>query len=595
MSIFSKTRPLQAAIIALSLVFSFGACTGTQERAGSVLDSLNASEARSTVPPSLEPLVNYYFMSGHMAKLEGDFETAADNFYKVLSIDPGARAVKRELVEVLFNMERAGEAVELAEGLLAETPDDVLLIEMLGQTYSARNEYDKAIPMMEKLISLSPENTEAYLHLAVLYGSSEQVGKARKTLRQLLSVDKKAAISALYYIGVLTLGSGDLNNAESIFLELKEYGMDSDSLYLNLGAIKDKKGQHKRAETYYKKAIEVSPANLAAMENLAQLYIRTERPEDALRVLDEMEAIAPGNTDATRRRALLLINLSRFESAVVALKDVIKAEPEDMQFRYYLGLAYEEMGKYDEAINEYQKMIAADPSNIKPYISLGYLYIQLDMYDEAEDAYTTLLSISEPMAEYYIYLGRIYSLKGEKDKAEETFLKGINSFVENDELHFNIAVLYEEKDDLDAMVKHLQSAIEINPEHAEALNFLGYSYADRGMNLEEALSLVTRSLALKPDNGYITDSLGWVYFKMGDYDKAIKTLRKAVKLVDSDPVIYEHLGDAYMEKSNSDKALKAWARSLDTIEAQEMDKDEAALMRQRIEGKIRLARESGSN
>jgi Flp pilus assembly protein TadD len=97
------------------------------------------------------------------------------------------------------------------------------------------------------------------------------------------------------------------------------------------------------------------------------------------------------------------------------------------------------------------------------------------------------------------------------------------------------------QESIDAM----KQVLALTPDDAEALNYLGYTYADLGINLEEAESLIQQALALKPDDGYIADSLGWVYFKKGNYRQALKWLNKAVQLVPDDPTILEHLGDVY--------------------------------------------------
>ena len=168
-------------------------------------------------------------------------------------------------------------------------------------------------------------------------------------------------------------------------------------------------------------------------------------------------------------------------------------------------------------------------------------------------------------------------------------------FDDNDELHFNLAVLYEKQDRFDEMVDHLRHAIRINPGNADALNFLGYSYAEKGINLEEALSLINSSLALKPDNGYITDSLGWTYYKMGQYGKALKALKKATDIVKNDPVIFEHLGDVYLASSRKQDALKAWLRSLDVLNPEDLGEPDATDLKKRVEEKIRNTRKSLGN
>jgi tetratricopeptide (TPR) repeat protein len=108
----------------------------------------------------------------------------------------------------------------------------------------------------------------------------------------------------------------------------------------------------------------------------------------------------------------------------------------------------------------------------------------------------------------------------------------------------------------------MKVVIGIDPKHANALNYLGYTYAELGENLDEAERLIKAALKEKPDDGYITDSLGWVYYKKRLYTKALKYLEKAVSLVPDDPTILEHLGDVYLEMSNKEKALEFYQRSL---------------------------------
>jgi tetratricopeptide (TPR) repeat protein len=166
------------------------------------------------------------------------------------------------------------------------------------------------------------------------------------------------------------------------------------------------------------------------------------------------------------------------------------------------------------------------------------------------------------------------------EDAKRILEEALGIFDSHAELHFTFAVYYEHKGNFDAMVKHLKQTIDIDPAHADAMNFLGYSYAEKSVNLEEALMLIQNSLALKPGNGYITDSLGWVYFKMGKYDKALKTLLKASDIISDDPVILEHLGDAYLANDNKPKAIDAWER---TLKADNMEKE----MIERVEQKLK--------
>ena len=113
-----------------------------------------------------------------------------------------------------------------------------------------------------------------------------------------------------------------------------------------------------------------------------------------------------------------------------------------------------------------------------------------------------------------------------------------------------------------------RQVIALNGEHANALNYLGYTYADLGIHLDEAEMLVRRALKLRPDDGYITDSLGWVYYKQGNYAEALNWLLKAAELAPDDPTILEHVGDAYLKLGNPSQALVHYEKSLSLREDQ---------------------------
>ncbi|MBH0193258.1 MAG: tetratricopeptide repeat protein, partial [Nitrospira sp.] len=106
-------------------------------------------------------------------------------------------------------------------------------------------------------------------------------------------------------------------------------------------------------------------------------------------------------------------------------------------------------------------------------------------------------------------------------------------------------------------------ALSLDPHHADALNYLGYSYAERGIKIDQALSLTRRAVALKPENGYYVDSLGWAFYKSGYLAEALTEIKRAVALVGDDPVIYEHLGEIYVKQQNLSDAREAWLHSLE--------------------------------
>jgi Flp pilus assembly protein TadD len=140
----------------------------------------------------------------------------------------------------------------------------------------------------------------------------------------------------------------------------------------------------------------------------------------------------------------------------------------------------------------------------------------------------------------------------------------------------------------------MRRVIALDPRNANALNYLGYTYADLGTNLDEAERLIAEALKIKPDDGYITDSLGWVYYKKGDYPRALKYLKRATELVPDDPVIMEHLGDAYLKLNDRANALAAYQKAManrDRQKGKDREDPEKQKERRELQMKIRQLKE----
>src|SRR4030095_11106883 len=143
---------------------------------------------------------------------------------------------------------------------------------------------------------------------------------------------------------------------------------------------------------------------------------------------------------------------------------------------------------------------------------------------------------------------------------------------------FTLGAAYDEAKERERSIEQMRRAVELNPKNAAALNYLGYTYAEMGVRLDEAESLIRRALDIDPDDGFYIDSLGWVYYQRGDYRKAIEQLERAVEIANDDPTVIEHLGDAYERLGNSGDALRAYRDAL--------GRSEESSQSERLRGKI---------
>jgi Flp pilus assembly protein TadD len=130
------------------------------------------------------------------------------------------------------------------------------------------------------------------------------------------------------------------------------------------------------------------------------------------------------------------------------------------------------------------------------------------------------------------------------------------------ELHFQLGVVREKQGKFDDAIASFRRVIALDPKHAEAYNYVGYMYVEKGQNLDEAVTLIAKALELEPENGYFIDSLGWAYYQQGKYPEALRELKRAVERAKEDPVILEHLGDAYIKNGLDSEAVATWEKAL---------------------------------
>jgi tetratricopeptide (TPR) repeat protein len=229
------------------------------------------------------------------------------------------------------------------------------------------------------------------------------------------------------------------------------------------------------------------------------------------------------------------------------------------------------MGQLDQAVSDVRSMLKGGPEDHDVYIRLGIIYTRAKRWSDAEQALTKAEQLSaKPEDKAYVDFlrGDLYQRQKLYDQAETSFRKVLASTPPSD------------------------------PQAAATLNYLGYMNADRGVKLEESLSLIKQAITLEPNNGAYLDSLGWVYFKLGKYDLAEENLNKAAVHMSSDPTVQEHLGDLYQKTGRLKLAASHWDRAVQewnkTVPA-EQDSDAFAKVQQKLESaKVKLAKEEGN-
>lgn len=504
---------------------------------------------------------SYHFMRGYAADLSHDWKVALEQYEKALSLDPSSIFLKRQVIYARYRNGDADGAVALLQTALSENPDSVEILELAGEIYKDLNKPQDAIGVYQKIITFDPDNAEAQFNLGVLAYFQDDRAMAKEILGRLVR-NHPETIRAIDILAAIAIDEKEYDEAKAYLERILSVREDYDPAYLKLGVISEMQDNPAEAIQYYSKALEYNPHNRQVRERLTQIYLKQKSKEKAVEELRKMNLLAPEDAEVHLRLGLIFFEDKQYDKALEEFDLAKNLKPDQPMIRYYRSLVLEEMGKYDDAIAELKYIIGREPKNISAFLHLAYIYTQLKQEDEAIRIYDEILSFEKERPEVYVYYANGLIQMKDYQKAEAVLRDAIPRFPENDDLLFNLAVVCEKTGRFDDMVTHLQKAITLNPKNSEALNYLGYSFADRNVRLVEAEDLIRRALELRPDSPYYIDSLGWVYYRRGEYGKALEHIQKAIGIMGDDPVLFEHLGDIYQALNEPGKAIDAWGKAL---------------------------------
>jgi tetratricopeptide (TPR) repeat protein len=288
----------------------------------------------------------------------------------------------------------------------------------------------------------------------------------------------------------------------------------AEALY-GIGATLTRRGGEDLALVYLQLALYLAPNHPLALLSLADLYESVKKPAMAIKVYERMPANSPLKRNAQIQLATNLDAAERSDEAIKILKAVTAEDPKDLEAIMALGNIERGRKKFADCAQTYSLGIDALPPN----------------NDKSNSV-------------YYYYRGICEERSKQWSKAEADMRK----------------------------------ALELQPEQPHVLNYLGYSWIDQGINLDEGMKMIKRAVEQRPDDGYIVDSLGWAYYRIGNYEDAVKHLERAIDLKPEDPTINDHLGDAYWRIGRTLEAKFQWAHARDLKpEPEELPKIEAKI------------------
>jgi tetratricopeptide (TPR) repeat protein len=263
-----------------------------------------------------------------------------------------------------------------------------------------------------------------------------------------------------------------------------------------------------------------------------------------------------------------MVGLSFIEEAMYAeaaneFRSILSKSPNNDQARYLLASVLFELGEKQEARENLLKILPGSQQYVDSRLFLCAIMVEDNQKEESLDMLEAARRHSPQAPQLVLAQATILEEMGRFKEAKAIYTESLANFPDEAEIRFRLGYVEDKLGEKDACISAMKKAVEIDPNHAEALNYLAYTWAEKGENLSEALSFALKANALKPDNGYIVDTVAWIYYVMGDIKKSLPLLEKAANLSEEDPVIMEHLGDALSKLGRLDEAKRAYGKAVE--------------------------------
>ncbi|MGB6535914.1 MAG: tetratricopeptide repeat protein [Xanthobacteraceae bacterium] len=503
--------------------------------------------------------------------------------------------------------------------VLKTDPQNTDLLSSAFLSLITNGDIDQASSLAEKLVALDPNDHIARLVLGVRALKQNQYTLAREDFTESVHgpvTDLTAALLTAW----ARYGAADPRAAVDEMDRLTGpdwYGVFKD---LHAGLILDLAGHKKEAGKRYESAYKVDPTALRTVQSYGSYLSRNGSKDASLKVYEDfnkqlpnhplvkqdMKEIAAGqklpplvdSAQAGAAEALYGIGASigqrgGEELGLIYLQLALYLQPSHAMALLSLADLYETLKKPELAIKAYDRIPPTSPLHRSAEIQSAIDLDALNQTDEAKRRLDRVVAKHPKDTEALIALGNIERVRKDFASCADTYAKAIATLgtpaKANWVMFYFRGICYERSNQWPLAEADMKKALELFPNQPLVLNYLGYSWIDKGLHLDEGMDMIRHAVEQRPDDGYIVDSLGWAYFRTGNYAEAVKNLERAVLLEPDDPTINDHLGDAYWRIGRTLEAHYQWAQAKDF----KPDPDELKKLEQKL--KSGLAADSSSS
>jgi tetratricopeptide (TPR) repeat protein len=517
--------------------------------------------------------VESWLMLGRLERINHDSVDAEKAYKKALDQDAGNEEALTGLAMVYSEVGDTKNAIEMLRQVTGKNPNPRTLA-ALANFYEQTNDYSSAADVWRQALQMDPENSR---------------------------IKRALAQDALYM--------EHLDEALKLYGEIAASDPRDSQIQLRLSEIYRLKGDFAKARVAFNKAHELEPESLEVRYEEVNLLSDEGKTDDAIAALKSMinDTAKKGYSDSEKKSRTMLLgrlgllyrNAERYPEAVEAFRQISQVDPDAGSRASAEIIETWRAGKdLNKAQEEARTALKKYPKDRMLTLANASLLADLGKIDEAVAQLRALLD-GDRDRDTQIAIAQIYA-KGKRFADMAKTLDDLDKISESKQdkqtVHFMRGEMFERNKQYEAAEAEFRKVLEIDPENASALNYLGYMLADRNVQLDEAQKLIGKAVELDPQNGAYLDSLGWVCFRQNRLEEAVDYLQKALLKMSKDPTVHDHLGDVYFKQGKIREAIAQWQSSLKEYEAgvsqSDADPAEMAQVGKKLESaRVRVAKE----
>ena len=515
------------------------------------------------------------YLKGVLRESQNDFQNAYQYYLYASSQDPDNAYLTLKLARMALELGDLERAKQYAAKVrpMPEYADEAGMI--LAEASYKLGSTDEALNLLNELRAKPSMPRVAILKLiAKIYLDRKDLPHARAALEE-ASTLPGVDVTVLYELGILSAEAGKTDRAVELLQQALEMDPGFPEAELALAELYAHTGRREEAKQAYRETLGLDPENRTALKELTDMLYADGEFADGIAVLEDLHRDGKLDDGGEIVYGRFLYKAGKTGEALAVFNALMKKSGEKPALLRVVSEMEVEQGDLKTALGHLKRLVEVEPNNFSNYVGLLLISNGLAPSPSSAGEAVTIsdkereLLIDEAAAhvdrasgdDNYV-MGSVLRKAGRPDRAEQFLLRAEQIDPEKPSTLLELATVYNGMGKYDEALKRVVVLHREKPDDPTVANFYGYLLAEKGDSLERAAELITEALEKEPENGYFLDSLGWVKFKMGRYDEALKILLEAASKIKDDAVIWEHIGDTYSKLQNSRQAIAAYGKSL---------------------------------